>query len=240
MQVHYAALNPVDWKLLDRATAPGSVLAKDYAGLVVAAGPGVQGWTAGDRVAGLAMGGLGGTAGAAAEYAAVDADLAWHVPDSLDLAQAPTFGIAGSTAAFALYEFIGAPKPPSHVEGRPWLLVSGGSTQVGLFLIQWAKLAGYRVVATASEKNFDLVRKYGADEVVSYRDIPAAVTKIEALQPKPAVGAELAGGSSWELSGKVLADGKYVAVLDDPNGRAEHVNLGRAFKPVRICPPHID
>lgn len=35
------------------------------------------------------------------------------------------------------------------------------------FLIpQLAKLAGYKVIATASPKNFDLVKSYGADEVV--------------------------------------------------------------------------
>lgn len=234
MKVHYCALNPVDWKLLDRATPPGSVLCKDYSGEVVQVGEGVQGWKPGDRICGLAMGGLGGLAGGATEYASVEADLAWHVPESLKLSDAVTFGIGGSTAAFALYHHIGAPYPPAKVESNLWFLVSGGSTSVGLFLIQFAKLAGYRVIATASERNFDLVKSYGSDAAISYADIPAAVAEIQKLHPQ--AGAELAGGSSWTLSGEALAGAKYVAVLDDPNGRAEHVNLGRAFKPVSKRP----
>ncbi len=42
----------------------------------------------------------------------------------------------------------------------------GGSSSVGLFQVQIAKAAGYRVVATASEENHALVKEYGADEVV--------------------------------------------------------------------------
>lgn len=40
-------------------------------------------------------------------------------------------------------------------------------------ITQLAKLAGYKVIATASPKNFDLVKSYGADEVV---DVSAART----------------------------------------------------------------
>ena len=39
-----------------------------------------------------------------------------------------------------------------------------------MFAVQLAKLAGYKVVATASPKNFDLVKSYGADEVVDVSD----------------------------------------------------------------------
>lgn len=45
------------------------------------------------------------------------------------------------------------------------LFVNGGSTAVGSFAIQLAKVRGARVVATASGKNESLVRGLGADEV---------------------------------------------------------------------------
>jgi NADPH:quinone reductase-like Zn-dependent oxidoreductase len=59
--------------------------------------------------------------------------------------------------------------------------VSGGATSVGLFAIQLARRAGYRVIATASPSSFDLVKSYGAHRVVSYRDQPAALIEIKKL-----------------------------------------------------------
>lgn len=232
----------MDWKLLGRSTPPGSVLLKDYSGIVVLAGADTP-FHPGDRVAGLAMGGLGDppTAGAAATYATVEADLAWLVPASLGLADATTFGIAGSTAAFLLYFILGIAEPAtvptptvSPTDPAQWIAVSGGSTQVGLFLIQWAKLSGYKVIATASERNFALVKQYGADRVVGYAERHAAITDMTGVEPR--VVAELAGGSSWALS-RAVADNsgaRYVAVLDDPAGHAKHVNYGRVFKPVSV------
>ena len=41
---------------------------------------------------------------------------------------------------------------------------------MGQFAIQFAKLGGFRVITTASPKNFDLVKGLGADEVFDYRD----------------------------------------------------------------------
>jgi NADPH:quinone reductase-like Zn-dependent oxidoreductase len=52
----------------------------------------------------------------------------------------------------------------------PWVLVWGGASSVGLFTIQLARLSGYRVIATASPKNAELVKSSGADVVVNYRD----------------------------------------------------------------------
>jgi NADPH:quinone reductase-like Zn-dependent oxidoreductase len=58
-------------------------------------------------------------------------------------------------------------------------LVYGGSTAVGMFAVQLAKLAGYKVVATASPKNFDLVKSYGADEVVDVSGGPPIACLVE-------------------------------------------------------------
>ena len=41
----------------------------------------------------------------------------------------------------------------------------GGSSGVGLFTIQLAKLMGHKVVTACSARNFDLVKSYGADAV---------------------------------------------------------------------------
>lgn len=55
-------------------------------------------------------------------------------------------------------------------DNAPWVLVYSGATSVGQFAIQLARYAGYRVITTASPKNFDLVKKLGADVALDYRD----------------------------------------------------------------------
>jgi NADPH:quinone reductase-like Zn-dependent oxidoreductase len=47
-----------------------------------------------------------------------------------------------------------------------------------MFAIQLAKQAGFRVIASASPRSFDLVKSYGADHVVSYADHTAALKEI--------------------------------------------------------------
>lgn len=47
------------------------------------------------------------------------------------------------------------------------IFVNGGSTAAGAFAIQLAKVIGAKVVATASGRNEEFVRKQGADEVCS-------------------------------------------------------------------------
>ena len=45
------------------------------------------------------------------------------------------------------------------------LFVYGGSSSVGQYAIQLAKLSGYKVVSTASQRNHELVKSFGADLV---------------------------------------------------------------------------
>jgi NADPH:quinone reductase-like Zn-dependent oxidoreductase len=49
------------------------------------------------------------------------------------------------------------------------MFIYGGSTSLGLFAIQFAKIAGYRVIVACSPKSFKLVKEYGADEAVDVR-----------------------------------------------------------------------
>lgn len=107
--------------------------------------------------------------GSYAEYLKADSTRIWRVPASLGDKAAPQYGVGFLTAAQVLYNRQSVPYPPQKVSGDHWYLVYGGSTSVGLFAIQLAKLAGYKVVTTASEHNHALVKEYGADAAVDYR-----------------------------------------------------------------------
>jgi NADPH:quinone reductase-like Zn-dependent oxidoreductase len=63
----------------------------------------------------------------------------------------------------------GHPESIPH-ESAPWVLIYSGATSVGQYAVQLARLSGYRVVTTASPKNFALLKSLGADVVFDYHD----------------------------------------------------------------------
>ncbi|KAJ9115877.1 hypothetical protein QFC22_005019 [Naganishia vaughanmartiniae] len=186
VKVAYVAQNPTDWKHVAFWGKPKATDGCDYSGKVVALGKNLKddSWQIGDLAAGIVHGGQFKDRGAFAEYLRVPSNAAWKVPPSsskVGLREAPVYGIGFGTAAQALYARLDVPYPPAKIQGDEWFLVYGGSTSVGLFAVQLAKLAGFKVIATCSPKNFDLVKKYGADEVVDYKDSEAAIKKIRSV-----------------------------------------------------------
>jgi len=185
VKVAYVSQNPTDWKHSAYLSPPNVIIGCDYSGVVVALGDDLanSSWKVGDHVAGMVHGGKFTDKGSFAEYLRVQSDLLWKVPSSgsVGLREAPTYGVGFTTAAQVLYTRLGLPYPPQKADNSEWILIYGGSTSVGLFAIQLAKLAGFKVITTASPRNFDLVKQYGADEVVDYHDASSAIESIKKL-----------------------------------------------------------
>lgn len=55
-------------------------------------------------------------------------------------------------------------------EQSPEILIWAGSTAVGQWAVQIAHASGYKVITTASPKNHQLLKEFGADDVYDYRD----------------------------------------------------------------------
>ncbi|WP_231618819.1 NADP-dependent oxidoreductase [Nonomuraea sp. SBT364] len=130
----------------------------DVAGTVAALGAGVTALEVGDAVIGLIP-------GAAAEYVLAPANLLTGAPRSIPLAHAAAIPVAGLTAWQAVFE-------QARIERGRRVLVNGAGGGVGLFAVQLAKRAGATVVATASPRSAEAVRRLGADEVVDYTTTP--------------------------------------------------------------------
>ena len=146
-------------------------------------------------------------------------------------------GIAPFTALMALYDLLEFPEPhsiPSVPSPSPLassapaassasakipILISGGASSVGLYTIQIAKHSGLYVIATASERNFDLVRSFGADVVVDYRDPAKAAKQILEAAPGPIehVLDCVSTGTSFEI---------VAAALDGNKGTIANLTLG--------------
>ena len=52
-----------------------------------------------------------------------------------------------------------------------WVFIYGGSSGVGQFAIQLAKLSGYKVVTVASPRNHEFLKALGADAVFDVRTL---------------------------------------------------------------------
>ncbi|KAB5590280.1 Zinc-binding oxidoreductase ToxD [Ceratobasidium theobromae] len=171
IRVHSIAQNPTDWKHTDFVSPIGNIIGCDFSGTVVKLGSGsITRVKVGDTVAGFVHGGNYKDRGAFAQYVKTDSDLVWKFsPSSLSFEEAATMGCALWTSVQALYLRMGLEEPFSASPKNEWILIYGGSSSLGLFSTQLAKLSGYKVIATASPKNFDLLKSLGADVVVDYR-----------------------------------------------------------------------
>jgi NADPH:quinone reductase-like Zn-dependent oxidoreductase len=131
------------------------VLGVVYSGVVEAVGPGVTGVALGDEVCGM----TGARMGAHAELAAVRADRMTTKPAGVTHEQAAAILFGGSTARHFLRDLVGPGKR---------VLVNGASGAVGCAAVQLAHLAGAHVTGVCSDRNADLVRSLGADEIVDH------------------------------------------------------------------------
>ncbi|PWW75391.1 GroES-like protein [Tuber magnatum] len=167
------------------AGGPGSSIGFDFAGIIERIGPGTSGrFSLGDRVCGMVHGCNTHTPaeGAYQEYIPAEEHMLWKVPENIELKRATPLGSAATTAALSLYHELKIPVPgEGKVEEGTWLLVYGGSSSVSQAVIQFAKWAGFRIVATASQRNHELVKSLGAEYVFEYKDIDQCIKSIKSV-----------------------------------------------------------
>jgi NADPH:quinone reductase len=162
IEVRAAGMNPADYKHVSRAGDPSQLplhIGYEVAGILRAVGPDTQiasgGGAVGDEV--LAFRISGGYSSAVN----VPAKDVFAKPANLSFPEAANLFLAGTTAAESLDVVA--------VKAGETILVHGASGAVGVSVLQQARAIGARVIGTASEKNFDVVREFGA-EPVAYGD----------------------------------------------------------------------
>jgi NADPH2:quinone reductase len=127
------------------------------AGTVAALGPGVEGWSVGDRV----VGGLG-TTGGYAEQMIIPARGARRLPDGVAFEAVTGLNYAYGTTLYGL-------RYRAALQPGETLLVTGAAGAVGLSAVEIGKLMGARVIAAASsDEKLELCRRRGADETIDY------------------------------------------------------------------------
>lgn len=248
-------INPADAAvqnagLVYSADAHPVILGFDVAGEVHAIGDDVTRFKVGDRACGFSidMGSLGEVEskmahGAFQLYCVANEELAARVPENVEFSEAAVFPSCLSTAAWAMFtkDAMALDLPPTDgiadSNGKV-VIVWGGSSVVGSCAIQMARLAGYTVIATSSELNFEHCRSLGAEAVFDYKS-PSVVEHIVAAckaKGKECAGAFVAyynDNSTVTCSQIVnqLGGSKIVGTVVPPNhpvaeGVAEGVRIG--------------
>ena len=226
VRIKAASLNYRDLAILVHKYLPALALpyvpASDACGEVVEVGEEVTRFKAGDRVSPIYTQGwhdglptlelrtkrtLGAPlSGVLQEYIAVPAEDAVSVPAHLSDGEAATLPIAALTAWSTLQE--GGVKPGDTV------LVQG-TGGVSLFALQFAKLAGARVIAlSSSDEKLARAKQLGADVGINYRTTPDWNVPVrEATQGKGVDIIVETAGATLDKSLASLAFGGFIGVV---------------------------
>ena len=152
VRVQAVGVNPTDWKTVHGSWPRSEPLLVGFeaAGVVTGVGPDSP-VAVGDEVIAYPI------LGAYASHVLAPAGDVTAKPASIDFMQAANLLLAGTTAAEMLHV--------AAVSAGETIVVHGASGATGVSVLQQAARAGVRVVATGSERNFALVRSFGAHPV---------------------------------------------------------------------------
>ncbi|KAI0783891.1 GroES-like protein [Irpex lacteus] len=198
IEVRATALNPADWKRHDIGVLISeypAILGIDAAGVVKAVGEGVTNFAVGDRV--IYEGWTDSANSTFQQYLIAPADVTAKLPSNISFEEGASIPLGLTTAAFGLYygkistgELRGAELvAPWEAGGRGKyagqpILVVGGSSSVGQYVIQLAKLSGFSpIITTASTHNTELLKSLGATHVID-RHLPLAPA-VKAITSEP-------------------------------------------------------
>jgi len=166
IKVGAAALNPIDTYIRSGMIAlqlpKPFITGTDVAGAVAAVGTGVKRFKAGDRVWGSNQG-LLGRQGSCAEYVCAGEEWFYPTPAGVADAEAAAVALVGITAHLGLFQRGG-------LKAGETVFVNGGTGGVGSMVVQLAKAAGAKAIATVgSAEKAALCKSWGVDLVLNYK-----------------------------------------------------------------------
>ena len=169
VKVHFAGVNPVDWKIRDGlgerlGLKLPIMLGGEIAGTVEKIGDEARDFKEGDAVYGII------TSGGYAEYAiAKKGDIA-PKPKSLDFENAAAIPLGALTAWQAIFDL-------ANLSRGQRIVIAGASGGVGSLAVQLAKAKGAFVIGIASGRNKEFVRDLGADDSTEVTRKPPFFTR---------------------------------------------------------------
>ncbi|KAG5644177.1 hypothetical protein DXG03_009018 [Asterophora parasitica] len=231
VRIEAVGLNPIDWKIQTYGTYLPlenypAIFGLDISGVVVDVGEDVSGFAAGDRV--VFQGIWDNDKAGYQHYTLADAAITAKIPANISFDEAASIPVALASAASGLY------LPAPHGAGRvaPFqdstrgkdanspLVIFGGATSVGQYIIQLAKLSGFSpIIATASLKHDAYLKSLGATHVLD-RNLPTTdlAAEVAAITPEPIklIFDAISRPETQQSAYSLVADGGHVFVTLPP------------------------
>lgn len=177
IQVHAAAVNPVDWKTREGYSGrerpvgtpppdepPARIPGFDASGIIAATGPGVTDLSVGDAV--FTMIGrmtIDGLNGGYSQYVVAPADHALRNPEGFTFVEAAGLGTVGLAAARML--------SPVDIQPGQRVFVNGIAGGVGSSAAQMAMARGAVAIGTASARHHDYLESIGVEQIIDYTQV---------------------------------------------------------------------
>lgn len=231
IQVEYAGVNPVDWKICegylknwlhhDFPIIPGW----DVAGTVTAVGDGVDSLKVGDEVFSYCRKPVVRW-GTYAEYVCVEQRHVALKPANISFAEAASVPLAALTAWQSLFDFCNLQKGQT-------ILVHAGAGGVGSFAVQFAKNREAIILATASRPNHSYLKDLGVDVPIDYHQ-ESFVKVVQQRYPQGLDAVyDCVGGQTLKDSLEIIKAGGCLASIVDPIkedfGKTHDVKTGFVF-----------
>jgi NADPH:quinone reductase-like Zn-dependent oxidoreductase len=204
------SVNPIDYKMRSGEAAsrfpvqfPG-ILGRDIAGVVRSLGPGVTGFSPGDKV--IALG-----SNTYAELVVVNANDAAHLPEGLDLVEAAALPLVTLTGEQLISR-------GTQIQRGQTVLVTGAVGGVGRTAVFVAKKSGAIVIAGVRKSQLKEAAELGADELVALDD-DTALARVGLLD---AIADTVNHDTAEKLLGKVKPRGVFASVLGPPANAKMH------------------
>lgn len=160
------SINPVDTKLRQsgKGTKAPHILGFDSVGIVTQVGEQVHHLVAGDRII---FAGTTNRYGSYSEKQIVDSRIVAKLPENISAEKAAALPLTFLTAYELLFEKMDL--MPKENGNNETILIVNGAGGVGSIMIQLAKWAGLKVIATASRpETIAWCEKLGADQVINH------------------------------------------------------------------------
>ncbi|KAF2626027.1 GroES-like protein [Macroventuria anomochaeta] len=260
IKIAATAINPVDWKIRDYGLflVPNwqypAILGSDGSGTVAAVGKGVSDYSVGDRV--FFQSGYGDDdVSTFQEYIKLPAEIVAKTPKNISDEEASGIMLATMAAATAYYDKTGQGlKAPwnqggSEVGKGKGIVILGGSSSVGQYAIQLARLSGFeRIITNASAIHHDYLQDLGAHVVLDrnasgVKDFQKALEGVSlefvfdtiAFKETQVLGVEILQATNTQKSrvvvvGPVNEEAKKLGESKEPHVAVQQI-MGIALKP---------
>jgi NADPH:quinone reductase-like Zn-dependent oxidoreductase len=164
---------------------------------------------------------MGHPGGTYAEYSVAPASTTFHLPPNVSFEDGAGTPLSFITAALALFQYLQVPLPTTPGQKNIGILIYGGSSAVGSYALQLAKLSNLYPIITVAGSGIGHVKSLNAaTHIIDYREGSVKQQILDAANGAKVTLAfdAISGNDSYKAATEVLqaAGGGHINMVDLP------------------------